>query len=205
MRRGQVVPPRAAGPTDAVAGRHARMAAAGSLGVVRAGDRRGTRHLCVGADAASRWSGSAGYDPRMLLGLLVYGYCQGVRSSRQIERMCLTDVAFRVLCAQDGPDHATIARFRADAQEAFTDLFSQVLMIAARTGLGRFGTVAIDGTKIRANASLDANRGRDWFDQHVAGMVADANRTDDAENAAAVQSPDDHLLDRVPSDLVACR
>src|SRR3954466_5994907 len=135
-------------------------------------------------------AGAAGYDPRMLLGLLVYAYCQGVRSSRQIERLCLTDVAFRVLCAQDGPDHTTIARFRADAGEAFVDLFSQVLMIAARAGLGRFGTVAIDGTKIAANASIDANRGKDWFDQHVAGMVADANRTDDAENAAALQSPD---------------
>ena len=113
-------------------------------------------------------AGAAGYDPRMLFGLLVYAYCQGVRSSRQIERMCVTDVAFRVLCAQDGPDHATIARFRAEANEVFTDMFSQVLMIAARAGLGRFGTVAIDGTKIRANASMDANRGREWFDHHVA-------------------------------------
>jgi Transposase domain (DUF772) len=79
----------------------------------------------------------------MLLALLVYAYCQGVRSSRQIERMCVTDVAFRVLCAQDGPDHSTIARFRAEARDAFTHLFSQVLMIAADAGLGRFGTVAI--------------------------------------------------------------
>jgi transposase len=101
-------------------------------------------------------AGAAGYDPQMLLGLLVYAYCQGVRSSRRIERMCVTDVAFRVLCAQDGPDHATIARFRVDAQDAFHDLFSQVLVLAARAGLGRFGTVAIDGTKIRANASIDA-------------------------------------------------
>jgi transposase len=146
-------------------------------------------------------AGAPGYDPRMLFGLLVYAYCQGVRSSRQIERMCITDVAFRVLCAQDGPDHTTIARFRAEAQEAFTDLFAQVLMIAARAGLGRFGTVAIDGTKIRANASIDANRGREWFDQHVAGIVADADRTDQAEDAAASENPDDDEPDRVPSDL----
>ena len=118
-------------------------------------------------------AGTAGYDPQMLFGLLVYAYCQGVRSSRQIERMCRTDVAFRVLCAQDGPDHATIARFRVDAQEVFRELFAQVLMIAARAGLGRFGTVAIDGTKIKANASIDANRGREWFDQQAASMVAD--------------------------------
>ena len=145
--------------------------------------------------------GAAGYDPRMLFGLLVYAYCRGVRSSRQIERMCTTDVAFRVLCAQDVPDHVTIARFRAEAQAAFSDLFSQVLMIAARAGLGRFGTVAIDGTKIRANASIDANRGREWFDQHVAGIVADADRVDRAEDAAASENPDDARPDRVPADL----
>src|SRR5680860_509739 len=130
-------------------------------------------------------AGTAGYDPRMLFGLLVYAYCQGVRSSRQIERMCITDVAFRVLCAQDGPDHTTIARFRAEAQDAFSDLFAQVLMIAARAGLGRFGTVAIDGTKIKANASIDANRGREWFNQNVTSIPADADRTDQAEDTAA--------------------
>src|SRR3954447_10121735 len=145
--------------------------------------------------------GAAGYDPLMLLGLLVYAYCQGVRSSRQLERSCLTDVAFRVLCAQDGPDHATIARFRADAQEAFSDLFSQVLLVAARAGLGRFGTVAIDGTKIRANASIDANRGREWFDQQVLGIVDDADQVDQAENAAASENAEDDHPDHVPSAL----
>ncbi|ELB92270.1 transposase [Rhodococcus percolatus] len=60
--------------------------------------------------------GAAGYDPRMLLGLLIYAYCKGIRSSRQIERLCSTDVAFRVLCAQDVPDHCTIARFRPRAR-----------------------------------------------------------------------------------------
>jgi transposase len=146
-------------------------------------------------------AGAAGYDPRMLLGLLVYAYCQGVRSSRQIEAKCITDVAFRVLCAQDGPDHTTIARFRAEAQESFMDLFSQVLMIAARTGLGRFGTVAIDGTKIAANASIDANRGREWFDRHVADMIAEAARTDQAEDTAAGEGHGRERSDRVPADL----
>lgn len=146
-------------------------------------------------------AGAAGYDPRMLLGLLVYAYCQGVRSSRQIEQKCITDVAFRVLCAQDGPDHTTIARFRAAAHDAFCDLFAQVLMIAARAGLGRFGTVAIDGTKIRANASIDANRGRQWFDEHVASMLADADRTDQAEDAAASESDSDDRPDRVPAEI----
>ncbi len=145
--------------------------------------------------------GAAGYDPRMLLGLLVYAYCQGVRSSRRIERMCVTDVAFRVLCAQDAPDHATVARFRAEAGEVFVDLFAQVLLVAARTGLGHFGTVAIDGTKIAANASIDANRGQEWFDRQVTGLVAEAQRIDQAEDTAAGTEPGEERSDRVPADL----
>ncbi len=144
-------------------------------------------------------AGIAGYDPRMLFALLVYAYCQGVRSSRQIERLCTTDVAFRVVCAQDRPDHTTIARFRADAAEAFTDLFAQVLLIAAKAGLARFGTVAIDGTKIAANVSIDANRGRDWFQRHAAEVVAEAEHTDRAEDAAGGEG--DHQPDRVPAGL----
>lgn len=94
--------------------------------------------------------GAAGYDPRMLLGLLIYAYCRGVRSSRQVERLCGTDVAFRVLCDQDIPDHCTLARIRADSHDAFASLFTRVLLIAGHAGLARFGTVAIDGTKIAA-------------------------------------------------------
>jgi transposase len=144
-------------------------------------------------------AGAAGYDPRMLLALLVYAYCQGVRSSRQIERLCVTDVAFRVLCAQDGPDHATVARFRAESRDTFTDLFSQVLMVAAEAALGRFGTVAIDGTKIAANASIDANHGKEWFDR-VAAIVDDAEDTDRAEDAGA-RGAYDAWPDRVPAGL----
>lgn len=148
-----------------------------------------------GATRRRGGAGAAGYDPRMLLALLVYAYCLGVRSSRQIERMCGTDLAFRVVCAQDGPDHATIARFRTDAAGVFNDLFSQVLMIAARAGLGRFGTVAIDGTKIAANASIDANRGKEWFDRQAAEMISDAEQVDQAEHSC------EGGLDRVPVSL----
>ncbi|MFI6369275.1 transposase [Nocardia sp. NPDC050630] len=144
-------------------------------------------------------AGARGYDPRMLLALLVYAYCQGVRSSRQIERLCVTDIAFRVLCAQDGPDHSTIARFRTEARDVFSDLFSQVLMIAAEAGLGQFGTVAIDGTKIAANASIDANRGKQWFDQHVAEIVAESETVDRTEEAAAAGMHD--RQDRVRAGL----
>jgi transposase len=96
-----------------------------------------------------RGGGTAGYDPDMLLSLLANAYCQGVRSSRQIERRCVTDVAFRVVCAQDGPDHATIARFRAEHQDTFAGLFTQVLLVAAAAGLARLGTVAIDAPRFQ--------------------------------------------------------
>ncbi len=103
------------------------------------------------------------------------------RSSRQIERLCVSDVAYRVLCAPRRADHCTIARFRPDCQNAFKSLFRQVLLIVAQAGLGNFGTVAIDGTKICANASIDANRGGDWLAEQVSAMVAEAEHADAAE------------------------
>ena len=78
--------------------------------------------------------GRAGFDPGMLVMLLVYGYARGVRSARQIARLCEVDVAFRVICAQDAPEHSTISRFRAAHEEAFIRLFAQVLGLAARAG-----------------------------------------------------------------------
>lgn len=150
--------------------------------------------------------GAAGYDPDMLLVLLIYAYCQGVRSSRQIERRCLTDVAFRVLCAQDIPDHATIARFRVEHQDAFEALFTQVLLVAAGAGLARLGTVAIDGTKIPANASIDANRGEEWLQAQVRLLVIEAQRLDAAEEAASTgagssKDTDDTDGERLPARL----
>jgi hypothetical protein len=94
----------------------------------------------------------------MLVTLLIWAWSQGVRSSRRIERACADVVSYRVICAGDGPDHVTIARFRADNHAACEQLFTQVLMLAARLGLGRLETVALDGVKIASNASLSANR-----------------------------------------------
>lgn len=134
------------------------------------------RHRRVGG------AGAAGYDPGMLLALLVYAYCGGVRSSRRIEQLCRTDVAFRVLCAQLVPDHATIARFRAECADEFAGLFAQVLQIAAEVGMARFATVAIDGTKIAADASIDSNRGPEWFKAQAGEMIADAEQVDGVED-----------------------
>jgi transposase len=108
-------------------------------------------------------AGRAAFDPRMLLTLLLYGYACGERSSRQIERLCHTDVAFRLICAGDIPDHSVIARFRRHHADAFAALFTQVLLLCREAGLVKLCTVAIDGTKIAANASPLANRGEAWL------------------------------------------
>ena len=102
--------------------------------------------------------GRRAYDPDMLLALLLYAYCMGVRSSRQIERLCVVDVAFRVLAAGHRPDHTTIARFRQGHEDIAVQLFVDVLMLCAEAGLVRLGVVAIDGTKVEADASMKANR-----------------------------------------------
>jgi len=86
---------------------------------------------------------------------------------------------------------------RSDCQDAFEDLFRQVLLIAARAGLARFGTVAIDGTKIAANASIDANRGQQWLEQQVRDMVADAKAVDAAEDC--LPGSDGGPTDRMPA------
>ena len=100
-----------------------------------------------------RGSGSASYHPSVLLGLLVYGYATGVFSSRKIERASYDSVAFRFIAANDHPDHDTIATFRRRFLEQIEGLFVQVLMLAREAGMLKLGTVALDGTRIHANAS----------------------------------------------------
>jgi transposase len=132
--------------------------------------------------------GRAGYDPDMLLALLVYAYACGERSSRRIERLCVDHVAYRVVCAQDAPDHSTLARFRAAHDRAFIDLFAQVLRLCSEAGMVSVGVISIDGTKIAANASKSANRSHDWVREHVRRIAEDAVReaadVDAAEDAA---------------------
>jgi len=102
--------------------------------------------------------GRAAHDPAMMVALFVYAYSIGVRSSRGIERHCRDDVAFRVITANQAPDHATIARFRVRHEDAIGDLFGAVLALCARAGLVRVGIVAVGGTKIAAAATHHATR-----------------------------------------------
>ncbi|MDF2744656.1 MAG: transposase, partial [Actinomycetia bacterium] len=100
--------------------------------------------------------GRAAYAPRMLLAVLLYGYCTGIRSSRQIERRCHEDIAFRVLSGNSAPDHVTIARFRVRHEQALAGLLVQSLKLCAAAGMVRLGLVALDGTKVEANAAAAA-------------------------------------------------
>ena len=142
--------------------------------------------------------GRRSYDPDMLLALLVYAYCTGVRSSRQIERRCESDVAFRVVCANHVPDHTTIARFRQAHTAVAQSLFTDVLVLCFEAGLGSVGVVAVDGTKMGCNASLSANRTRASIEAEVAAMFVDADRVDGAEDRLF----GDDRGDELPVDLV---
>lgn len=124
--------------------------------------------------------------PQVLLGVLVYAYCVGERSSRTIEKRLIQHVAYRVLAANQQPDHATIARFRAEHQDAIAGLFGQVLAICARSGLLRPGLVAIDGTKLVANASRDASRSAQQLAEEI---LAEAAAADAAEDATVDTDP----------------
>ena len=102
--------------------------------------------------------GRRAYDPTMMLALLIYAYCCGQSSSRQIERLCEHDAAFMVITGNQRPDHDTIAAFRTRHREAFKGLFTQVLALCREAGLVRVGSISVDGSKIAANASSRANR-----------------------------------------------
>jgi transposase len=127
--------------------------------------------------------GRAAFDPQMMVALLLYAYSLGERSARKIERRCTEDVAFRVICANHVPDHATIARFRARHEQALSDTFTQVLALCARSGLVSVGLVALDGTLVQGNAARTANRSYASIREEVEQIVGEAAATDEREDA----------------------
>jgi transposase len=132
--------------------------------------------------------GHPAYDPKLLLGVLLCGYCVGVRSSRQLERRCHEDLAFRVLAGNQLPDHVTIARFRVRHQQALAGFLVQSLRLCAAAGLVRLGVVALDGTKVAANAANTASHTQDRIEAEVAEILrqaADADQRDDLEHGQA--------------------
>lgn len=135
-------------------------------------------------------AGRPAYDPDMMLALLLYAYGTGLRSSRRVEAACRTDAAFRVITGGVAPDHATIARFLANHESAIEGLFVDVLGLCAAAGLVSVDVVAIDGTKMGADAALDANRTRAAIDVElerlrgeVAAILAQARAADAADDA----------------------
>ena len=149
--------------------------------------------------------GGPPYHPRMMVKVLLYGYCIGVASSRRIAQRLHEDVAFRVLAANDTPDFRTISDFRKDHLAALTGLFSQVLELCQRAGLVKLGHVALDGAKVRANASrhkaMSYRRMKEKETQlaaEVAELLRRAQEVDDEEDRRYGQ---DKRGDELPEEL----
>jgi transposase len=129
--------------------------------------------------------GRAAFDPEMMVALLLYGYCQGERSSRVIEKRCARDVGYRVIAGGLHPDHATIARFRARHEKALGGLFSQVLRLLAAEGMVSLGLLSLDGTKLAGNAAQKANKTLPQIEK----LLAEAAAADAAEDARYGDAP----------------
>src|SRR4029453_16118059 len=146
------------------------------------------------ADYRDDGHGRAAYEPSMMVALLVYAYATEQRSARGIERHCRQDIAYRVICANRVPDHATIARFVARHEAALGELFGSVLALCARAGLVSTGVVAIDGTKLVANASREANLD---YERIAREIVAEARATDAAEDELFGEARGDELPEQL--------
>jgi len=153
------------------------------------------------------------YDPRLMLKLLIYGYANGVCSSRALERATHRDVAVRMLCAGQHPDYRSIARFRARHLKALSELFVQALRLCAESGLVKLGRLALDGTKLRANASRHKamsyermTKKETELESEIAELRAQATAL--LEEAAAIDDAEDELYgadrrgDELPDELV---
>ncbi|MEO8029176.1 MAG: IS1182 family transposase [Bryobacteraceae bacterium] len=145
--------------------------------------------------------GLAAYHPEMLTRLLLYAYAMGRTSSRAIERATYDDVAFRYLAADRHPDHDTIATFRRAHLDALANLFFEVLRLCQRAGLVKLGHVAIDGTKIKANASASRSmryqkirEEEQRLLQTVSKLLAEAERVDEEEDAKFGKGEREHAL-----------
>jgi transposase len=134
--------------------------------------------------------GAAAHDPQMMVALTLYSYAVGTRSSRQIERRCHEDVGFRVVSANQAPDHTTIARFRNRHEQALGDLFTDVLGLCAKAGLVDTVTLALDSTKLAANASGRANL---TYEQIARTILREAAEIDAQEDALYGERRGDEL------------
>ena len=129
-----------------------------------------------------------------MVALLLYSYSVGLRSSRQVERACRGDVAFKVITAMQAPDHSTIAEFRRRHEAAIGELFTSVLGLCREAGLVRVGEIAVDGTRMRADASRDRNRG---YESIVTEILREAERIDREEDERYGEARGDELPEQL--------
>jgi transposase len=134
--------------------------------------------------------GRAAHDPAMMVALLLYAYAKGQRSSRAIERACVEDVAYRVIAANQVPDHSTVARFRQRHEAALAGLFSDLLGLCAGAGLVGVAVIAVDGTKVHANAGREATRA---YEQIAKEILAEADAVDREEDEQFGEARGDEL------------
>ncbi len=134
--------------------------------------------------------GRAAYDPAMMVAIVLYAYAKGQRSSRGMERACVEDVAYRVIASNLAPDHVTINRFRSEHSDALAGLFSSVLTLCARAGMVKVGAIAVDGTKVHANASREQNAD---FDRIAREVLKEAAEVDAAEDELYGEKRGDEL------------
>jgi transposase len=150
------------------------------------------------ADYRRDGHGRAAHDPAMMVALLVYAYARGQRSSRVIERACVEDIAFRVIAANRRPDHCTIARFRRRHETALAGLFSEVLALCAQAGLTGVAVLAVDGTKVHANASERATRDYVQLAREVLEQAAEIDAAEDEQFG-------DRRGDELPAELASAQ
>jgi transposase len=144
--------------------------------------------------------GRAAFDPKMVVTLLLYAYAKGIRSAREIERRVLEDVAFRVIAANERPDHSTICRFRQRHRAALAEIFVDILRLCVRAGVIDPRVVAVDGTKLEANASQSRNLTDEQLAEHVRRVFDEADAIDAEEDERFGDRRGDelpeHLADR---------
>jgi transposase len=141
--------------------------------------------------------GRPAHDPAMMVALLLYAYAVGVTSSRAIERKCVDDVAFRVISVSEQPDHSTIARFLLRHRDALEGLFFDVLALCRQAGMVKVGAVAVDSTKLAANASAARNMTLEGLEAEAARIIEEAVRTDREED----ELYGDRRGDELPAEL----
>lgn len=142
--------------------------------------------------------GNSAYHPKMMVKLMLYGYCEGITSSRTIAKACENQVSFRYLSVNQLPGFRTIARFRREHEDALKKLFVEILILCKKAGLVKMGKVALDGTKLKANAALESNRDMEWIEKEVDRLLLEAEVVDTQEDA---QYGEDFRGDEVPEEL----